>query len=85
MRYGQIFVFLLLIISFGLSQLDSPLLSVWPSVVALLSVLLLRKALPGLLIGAVCGVILIAEGNPVHALFIFFYDIFSLLFQAVGT
>ena len=70
-------MFLLFIISFVLSQLDSPLLSVWPSVVALLSVLLLRKALSGLLIGAVCGVILIAEGNPIHALFILFYDVFS--------
>ena len=77
MRYGKILVFLLFITSFVLSQLDSPLLSVWPSVVALLSVLLLRKALPGLFIGAICGVILIAEGNPIHSLFIFFYDVLS--------
>lgn len=43
-------------------------LALWPSVVALGTVLLLRSALLGLLVGAVSGAILVAGGNPLAAL-----------------
>ena len=38
-------------------------MSLWPSIVALISVVLFRKAL-GVMIGGICGVILISNGNP---------------------
>ena len=84
MKSGKKVVLLLLVITFVLPQLSIDVISLWPSFVALLSVLFLKKALPGLLIGAVSGVILIAKeihfGFPLYSL-----QILPLLpFQAVG-
>jgi len=41
--------------------------ALWPSVVALTGVLILRHALTGLLLGAVAGAVLLAGGNPWRA------------------
>jgi Na+/H+ antiporter NhaC len=65
----------LVIASFGLSQLATPALSLWPSIVALICVVLFRSALGGLMLGAVSGVILISNGNPGEALTSFFSKI----------
>ena len=67
MNFGKILVLLLLAITFIFSQFNIPIFSIWPSLVALISVVLLRNALYGLLIGAISGVILMAEGNPLVA------------------
>jgi len=68
-------VAILIIASFGLSQLSTPALSLWPSIVALISVVLFRSTLGGLMIGAVSGVILISNGNPGEAFTSFFSKI----------
>jgi len=68
-------VAILIIASFGLSQLSTPALSLWPSIVALISVVLFRSALGGLMVGAVSGVILISNGNPGEAFTSFFSKI----------
>ena len=75
MKSGKKVVLLLLVITFVLPQLSIDVISLWPSFVALLSVLFLKKALPGLLIGAVSGVILIAQGNPLRVPSVFIADI----------
>ena len=67
MNFGKTSVLLLLVLTFFFSQLGIPIFSIWPGVVALVSVVLLRKALAGLLIGAISGGILIANGNPMVA------------------
>ena len=75
MKTGKKVVLLLLVITFVLPQLSIDVISLWPSFVALLSVLFLKKALPGLLIGAVSGVILIAQGNPLRVPSVLIADI----------
>jgi Na+/H+ antiporter NhaC len=64
MNFGKILVLLLLAITFIFSQFNIPIFSIWPSLVTLISVVFLRNAFLGLLIGAISGVILMAEGNP---------------------
>ena len=64
----------LVVLSFGLGQLDAPALSLWPSLVAIVSVVLLRSALAGLFTGAICGAVLLSGGNPVEAFTAFFTD-----------
>ena len=75
MKSGKKVVLLLLVITFVLPQLSIDVISLWPSFVALLSVLFLKKVLPGLLIGAISGVILIAQGNPLRVPSVFIADI----------
>ena len=53
---------------------DFPILALWPSALALISVLLLRKVIGGLLLGGSAGAILLANGNPINAFFAFFTD-----------
>ena len=60
--------------SFGVSRMEWEALALWPSVVAIVSVVLLRSALSGLLIGAMAGGILLAKGNPVLAFTQFFSE-----------
>jgi Na+/H+ antiporter NhaC len=67
MNFGKTTVLFLLALTIAFSQFNIPIFAIWPSLVALISVVLLRKALLGLLIGAISGVILIAEGNPLAA------------------
>jgi Na+/H+ antiporter NhaC len=75
MKTKQKIVTVLILTSFGLSQLVTPVLSLWPSMVALLSVILFRNALVGLFTGAISGVILMSKGNPVEAFSSFFSQI----------
>jgi Na+/H+ antiporter NhaC len=61
----------LLLVSGLLGQLDRSehmWLALWPSVVALLMVFAWRSAFVGLLVGAVCGSLLVQEGHPFDAL-----------------
>ena len=68
-------VAILIIASFVLPQVSISALSLWPSIVALISVVLFRSALGGLMVGAVSGVILISNGNPGEAFTSFFSKI----------
>ena len=72
---------LLLTISIWLADSESASRVIWPSLVALLVVILSRSALVGLLVGASCGAILLADGSLADSLkqLIYgqFYPIFS--------
>ena len=72
---------LLLTISIWLADSESASRAIWPSLVALSVVILSRSALVGLLVGASCGAILLADGSLVDSLkqLIYgqFYPIFS--------
>lgn len=46
--------------------------ALWPSVLAVATVLLLRRALFGLLLGALAGAVMLAHGNPLTAFTAFF-------------
>ena len=72
MKFSKYIPLFLVIGTFGLSQVEASSLSLWPSVVAIFSVILWRSALAGLLVGAVCGTILLAGGNPTEAFTRFF-------------
>jgi Na+/H+ antiporter NhaC len=49
------------------SALDTPLKTVWPVIVALVFVVITRRALWGLLIGAFAGALILCSGNPWQA------------------
>ncbi|MEC7274657.1 MAG: Na+/H+ antiporter NhaC family protein [Verrucomicrobiota bacterium] len=72
---------LLLTISIWLADSESASRVIWPSLVALLVVILSRSALVGLLVGASCGAILLADGSLADSLKQLidgqFYPIFS--------
>lgn len=72
---------LLLTISIWLADSESASRAIWPSLVALSVVILSRSALVGLLVGASCGAILLADGSSVDSIkqLIYgqFYPIFS--------
>ena len=68
-------VLIICLASLGIAQFEEPLFSLWPSLVALVSVVLLKSALGGLFLGAGSGVILMAGGNPLHAVTSFFSKI----------
>ncbi|MGF1483141.1 MAG: Na+/H+ antiporter NhaC family protein [Opitutales bacterium] len=55
--------------------------ALWPTVVALSVVLLLRRAIVGLLAGAVAGAILLAEGDPWQAYLTLAADHFAPIFD----
>ncbi len=61
-------VVVLLLLSGGLAHLDNPWLSLVPSCAALLIVFITRSALIGLLVGAMCGALLVSNGAPIAAL-----------------
>ncbi|WPJ94799.1 Na+/H+ antiporter NhaC family protein [Coraliomargarita algicola] len=54
--------------SFILAGLDAAWCVLWPSLAALVVVLVSRSALVGLLVGAVCGAILLSEGSMLGAI-----------------
>ena len=60
-------VVVLLLLSGGLAHLDNPWLSLVPSCAALLIVFITRSALIGLLVGAMCGALLVSNGAPLAA------------------
>ncbi|MDQ8208814.1 Na+/H+ antiporter NhaC family protein [Coraliomargarita sp. SDUM461003] len=63
-KYRTFLVSLFLLgVTFYLASCESEWRSLWPSVVALIVVLLSRSALCGLLLGASCGAVLLAEGS----------------------
>ena len=72
---------LLLTVSIWLADSESASRVIWPSLVALLVVILSRSALVGLLVGASCGAILLADGSLADSLKQLidgqFYPIFS--------
>ena len=72
---------LLLTISIWLADSGSASRAIWPSLVALSVVILSRSALVGLLVGASCGAILLADGSLVdsikHLIYVQLYPIFS--------
>jgi Na+/H+ antiporter NhaC len=72
--YKKIVVFGLWLLSWLFAWIDLPLMALWPSVLALTSVLLLRKVITGLLVGGSAGAILLANGNPFSAFFAFFTE-----------
>ena len=82
MSIGKTILILLFLFPFFVSHLSHPFFSVLPSLIGLLSVLLLRNAFYGLLIGAVSGGILIAQGNPLDAMGLLCSDI---LFPALSS
>ena len=57
----------LLLLSGGLAHLDNPWLSLVPSGAALIIVFITRSALIGLLVGAMCGALLVSNGAPLAA------------------
>jgi len=57
----------LLLLSAGLAQFDHSWLSLVPSCAALLVVLMTRSAFLGLLVGAICGALLVTDGAPLAA------------------
>lgn len=61
-------VVVLLLLSGGIAHLDNPWLSLVPSCAALFVVLITRSALIGLLVGAMCGALLVTNGTPIAAL-----------------
>ena len=63
-----------ILVTFLLLFGDSPLVSLWPPVAALLVILATRHALVGLLAGGLVGALLIAGGNPFAALVAVFAD-----------
>jgi len=65
---------ILFLTSFAWAVTENEWRALWPSVVALSTVLLLRKVLIGLLAGAGAGAIILANGNPVTAFVSFFRD-----------
>lgn len=60
-------VVVLLLLSGGIAHLDNPWLSLVPSGAALLVVFITRSALVGLLVGAMCGALLVSNGAPLAA------------------
>ena len=58
---------------FLMATIDGPVRSLWPTVVALSLVVLLRRVLVGLLAGGAAGAVILAGGNPVEA----FVSLFS--------
>lgn len=60
-----------------------PLLEgLWPSAVALTLVFLFRRVLVGLLIGGLCGGLLLTEGNPFFAISLLVSDVLAPAFQS---
>jgi Na+/H+ antiporter NhaC len=82
MSIGKTILLLLFFVSFFVSYLTYPFFSVLPSLIGVLSVLVLRNAFYGLLIGAISGGILIAQGNPLVAIRLICTDI---LFPALSN
>lgn len=66
----------LLALSWPLAWSDGSLRTLWPSVVALGLVLLWRRVLTGLTLGALAGCVILAGGQPVEALAILLRDLF---------
>lgn len=71
---------LLLMTAILFSRIDSPLMVIWPTVVALMTVFALRSAFWGLMNGAAVGALLLAEGNPFRAVTFAVAELFMPIF-----
>jgi len=67
MKSRVVIVLLCWMLTWLLVPLEARWVALWPSVVALLAVFLLNRAITGLVLGAGAGMILLANGNPVDA------------------
>ena len=74
MNARSLTVLTLIALTFVIARTDIDVRALWPSLVAVVSVFLLRSALSGLLIGAAAGVVLLANGNPITAFPAFFAE-----------
>ena len=72
--YKKIVVLTLWLATWTLVGQDFLLTPLWPSILGLLSVLLLRKVITGLLIGGSAGAILLNNGHPLKAFMALFAD-----------
>ena len=63
-------VLIICLASFGVAQLEGQLLSLWPSLVALVSVILLKSALGGLFLGVAYEDIKDRKGKMVDGIFV---------------
>jgi tetracycline resistance efflux pump len=72
--YKKILVLLLWLGTWGFVESDLAIKALWPSILGLSSVLLLRRVIPGLLIGGSAGAILLNQGNPLKAFVAIFTD-----------
>ena len=61
-------------LTFGVLLLDAHWAALWPSIVAVSTVFLVRRAITGLLAGATSAMILLHQGNPASAFVAFFSD-----------
>ena len=77
-------LFILLMVFSGvvLSVLEMPIQAIWPSFVALSVVLVTRKALVGLLSGAISGALILSKGNFWEAYLSLFSDHLAPLFES---
>lgn len=72
--YKKHLVLTLWLATWILVPVDFTVKALWPSILGLLSVLLLRKVIAGLLIGGSAGAILLNDGNPLSAFVSLFTD-----------
>ncbi|GAB4253790.1 MAG: Na+/H+ antiporter NhaC family protein [Candidatus Methylacidiphilales bacterium] len=59
--------FVLIVLTWGWLASGSPWAALWPSVAGLAAVLLTRRVIAGLWLGAFCGALLLAKGHPFSA------------------
>lgn len=78
----NVFIVLVFSLSWGWVWFDTPFQAVWPSVVALLVVVVTRKALVGLVTGAAAGALVLADGHLWHAYVSLFADHFAPHFSS---
>lgn len=67
MNIRSIIVTIVFLSTWLVGMLDAQWIALWPSVVALITVFLLNRAITGLLLGAAAGLILLHDRNPLTA------------------
>ena len=73
-RPSVIIAILIVLASWPLAWIDTPMRALWPPVVALAVILATRHALAGLLVGGFCGAVILAGGDPWQAWLAIFAD-----------
>ena len=77
LRFAPLFrlvPWLIILLTWPLAGLDTPVRAVWPPVVAVAVILATRHALVGLLVGGFCGAVILAGGDPWQAWLAIFAD-----------
>ena len=72
--YRKILVLVLWLLTWVFVATDWQSRALWPSVLALVSVLLLKRVIDGLLVGGSAGAVLLSDGNPWSAFLALFTD-----------